>query len=78
MKAKRHIDRLELLVWPGLAWIAAWNLAAAPRPVSSEKPKKKKRRTRRAAAVIPFPTHRVTQRRLQPIEAEVIVLPKSA
>ena len=78
MKAKRHVDRLQLLVWPGLAWIAAWNLAVAPAPVTSEKPKKKRRTRRRTAAVIPFPTHRVTQRRLQPIEAKVIVLPKSA
>ena len=81
MKAKPHTDRLELLVWPGLAWIAAWNFAVAPTPggsVKSADKSKKKRRMRRSATVIPFPADRVTQRTLQPIEAEVIVLPKSA
>jgi len=82
MKAKRHTvkqhtNRLELLVWPGLAWIAAWSFAIAPPSASSEK-SKKKRRSRPAATVIAFPAHRVTQRTLQAIEAKVIALPKSA
>ncbi len=76
MKTKRTTDRLELFVWPGLAWIAAWNFAVAP-SASSKKPKKKAP-GRRTASIIPFPVERVTQGSLQPGEAKVIVLPKSA